>query len=207
MTLRLLPLLLLVGCTQQVPEDYDLELQDPVQGSSLLRGQKAPDSLTPPAPNQAAAGGEAQVESPEAPGAGEARPITFAHLSMAGADVNGLIDLMFAEEPNGTEFDFPEPVQELDGEEISIVGYMIALDFEGEAVTHFMLVRDLAACCFGGIPRPDEWIDVHVAKPCPYWVYRPVRVTGHLSVGLEQQQEAFMTSVLQIKGATASMEE
>ena len=205
MTLRLLPLLLTVACIQQEPEDYGQEPGGPVQGSSLLKAPPGQDTSPGTAP--AAPAGGIQGESSAGPETGEARSITFAHLSMAGADVNGLIDLMFAEEPDGTEFDFPEPVQELDGEEITIVGYMIALDFEGEAVTHFMLVRDLAACCFGGIPRPDEWIDVHVTKPCPYWVYRPVRVTGRLSVGLEQQQEAFMTSVLQIKGAAASMEE
>lgn len=207
MTLRLLPLLLIVACIQQGPEDYGQEPKGTVQGTSLLQGAEPQGALPATASDPAGTPREPQGDGSGDPGTGEARSITFAHLSMAGADVNGLIDLMFAEEPDGAEFDFPEPVQELNGEEISIVGYMIALDFEGEAVTHFMLVRDLAACCFGGIPRPDEWIDVHVAEPCPYWVYRPVRVTGKLSVGLEQQEEAFMTSVLQIKGAAASMEE
>lgn len=202
---RLLPILLVVGCTQQGTEEHEQELEEPIQGSSLIE-----------VPNQSALGGvspdPAAVASARGEGAARPRldgalPITFAHLSMAGADVNGLIDLMFTEDPDGAEFEFPESIQELDGEDLTIVGYMIALDFEGEAVTHFMLVRDLAACCFGGIPRPDEWIDVHVTEPCPYWVYRPVRVRGHLSVGLEQQEDALMTSVLQIKDATASMEE
>ncbi|MDA1267384.1 MAG: DUF3299 domain-containing protein [Planctomycetota bacterium] len=134
------------------------------------------------------------------------RPVTFADLSLVGSDVNGLIDLIFSADPSSATFEFPESVEDLAGETISMVGYMIALDFEEDRVTHFMLVRDLAACCFGGIPRPDEWVDVQVSAPCKYWVYRPVRVTGKLSVGLDKQEDGLVASVFQIKSGVAKLE-
>ena len=84
---------------------------------------------------------------------------------------------------------------------------MIALDFEGDRVSHFMLVRDLAACCFGGIPRPDEWVDVKLAEPCKYWVYRPVRATGRFAVGIDMEEDSLAASVFQIEGGVEQLEQ
>lgn len=142
---------------------------------------------------------------------GSLHEISFAHLSLLGADTGALIDLMFAGDPSTVEFEFPASVAKLDGERVSLVGYQIGLEYDesdpdGPLLTRFMLVRDLAICCFGGIPRPDEWIDVTVSEPVPLWLYRPVRVTGALSVGLERQEDALMTSVFQVKGAGADLE-
>ena len=184
--------LLLPACGGDVPEVTDEGALEPVQGASL--GGEEPPTSTP-------------LPRAEALQPGDARPISFADLSLAGVDVNALLDLMFTEDASGIEFEFPESVLALDGEAVSIVGYMIALDFEEDKVTRFMLVRDLASCCFGGMPRPDEWIDVMVTEPCPYWVYRPVRVQGHLTVGLAKElEDELMRSVLQIQDGAASAE-
>jgi len=196
-----LPLLclLLAACGGSVAELTDEADLEPVQGPSLEtapeEGQQPEQPEQPePAPTEALEPGDVQQ-------------LTFADLSLAGVDVNALLDLMFTGEAPDQEFEFPESMKALDGEAVSIVGYMIALDFEEDRVTRFMLVRDLAACCFGGMPRPDEWIDVTVTEPCPYWVYRPVRVRGHLSVGLaEELEDELMRSVLQIRDGAASAE-
>lgn len=136
----------------------------------------------------------------------DARPITFADLSLLGSDVSALIEQVFGGDPEEHPFEFPAAVRELDGMRVSVVGYMIPLDWEEEEVTRFMLVRDLAACCFGGIPRPDEWIEVRPASPTDHWEYVPVRVTGTLSVGLARDETGLLASAFQIAEGEASLE-
>jgi len=165
-------------------------------------GEPPPLGAPPPAPPAPL---EVEVEP------GSLHRISFAHLSLLGADVEGLIDLMFAPDPTEVAFEFPASIAALDGERVSLVGYQIGLEYDesdpgNPHLTRFMLVRDFATCCFGGIPRPDEWLDVTVAEPVPYWLYQPVRVTGALSVGLERQEDALMTSVFQVNDAGATVE-
>ncbi len=129
-------------------------------------------------------------------------PIAFADLSLADADVDGLLDLVFSDELESESFEFPQNVQDLDGKEVAIVGYMIPMDWieGGDRITSFMLVRDFAQCCFGGIPRPDEWLDAQapLGESVQFFAYRPIRVIGTLHVGLDRVESSFVASVFQI---------
>lgn len=137
----------------------------------------------------------------------EARTITFRDLSLVGADVSGLLDIYFDPDADASAWTYPAEIQALDGQHLSLVGYMIALDYEGDDVTRFMLVRDFAACCMGGIPRPDEWVEVELATPCEYMLYRPVRAQGRFSVGIEWDDEGgLLASAFQLTRATAVLE-
>lgn len=207
----LLPLLgscWLVSCWGSSPEEEETsevgEVEQPEYGGigtgetpSFLVGM-SPEDLPPPA--------DGFDMSPE--DVGDAIPIHFFDLSLLGVDIDALFEWMFGDErPEG--FEFPNRVQELHGQEVSIVGYVIGLDrleSDDRYVTHFMLVRDLASCCFGGMPRPDEWVDVYVEEPCLEHLYKPVRVTGKFSAGVEFDETGFTTSVFQIKGAWARLE-
>ena len=196
--MHLRPLALLVclaACGDSDPASDPADLAR-VAGPSLT----SPQVAEPEDPAEPVAAEEPEVEP------GEARTITYADLSLVGADVTGLLDLVFSPDAADHDWEFPEHIQALDGLRVEIVGYMIALDYEGEDVTRFMLVRDLAACCFGGIPRPDEWVDVTLAEPCPYFIYRPVRATGVLSVGLDRYEDGLVASAFQLTGATARAE-
>lgn len=111
--------------------------------------------------------------------------ISFSRLSLSGTDVESLLDHLFpltGEDP--PPYFYPEEVNALGGTEVKIVGYMIPLEWSDKKVTEFMLVRDLASCCFGGIPRPDEWAFVSLpeGEGVEYFVYVPVLVTGTLKL-------------------------
>ncbi len=201
-TLALLAVVLLGGCGGDEPGTGPSGEDVPVMGISLENGSAEGTPLEN--------GSAEDVQVAEAPSAGETRVLTFTDLSLVGADVNGLLRLIFEDDdPAETEWEFPANVEALDGEYVSIIGYMIALEYdedpedEDKTVTRFMLVRDLASCCFGGMPRPDEWLDVTLATPCEYWIYRPVRATGTISVGLDRFEDGLLASVFQIGGAEA----
>ncbi|MEM9380320.1 MAG: DUF3299 domain-containing protein [Planctomycetota bacterium] len=126
--------------------------------------------------------------------------VTFGDLSLVGVDLDALLDYLYKPDTDKAKsFQFPEKVAEQAGDGKALVGYMIPLEYNPRTddITIFMLVRDLMSCCFGGIPRPDEWIYVemrndNVARLFPYV---PVVVTGELIVGRLEDEYGFATGV------------
>ena len=99
---------------------------------------------------------------------------------------------------------FASGVRRLNGQTVRIRGYMIPLEYKPKSddIVIFMLVRDLMSCCFGGMPRPDEWVYVEmrgdaVARLFPYV---PVVVRGELIVGRLEDEFGFATGVYTMKG-------
>jgi hypothetical protein len=118
------------------------------------------------------------------------RAIAWRDLSMEGDEVEDILDkMLYPDQYEADEYNLPERISELDGQEVAIVGYQIPLEWEGTTVPEFMLVGDLLGCCFGGAPMPDEWINVKMkGKGADYFPYIPVIVTGTLRVeGIEDE--------------------
>lgn len=116
------------------------------------------------------------------------RAIAWRDVAIESDDVEDILDkLLYPDQYEEGEFNLPDHVQALDGETVAIVGYQIPLEWEGTTVPEFMLVGDLLGCCFGGAPRPDEWINVKMkGKGAEYFPYIPVIVTGTLRIeGIE----------------------
>jgi hypothetical protein len=97
--------------------------------------------------------------------------------------------------------EFPEALRELDGTRAAIDGYMIPVDFANRKVTSFILSRYLANCCFGVMPRLDEWIevDVLVEGGVDYVPFRVVRVTGELEVGEVLDDYGYVRSLYRLR--------
>ncbi len=84
----------------------------------------------------------------------------------------------------------PEAVRALNGRAVSIQGYMVPVEYDDEGTTRFVLLRCTLACCFGKLPRVNEWIDVTVigGKKVPCVQDRPVEVSGRLIVKEDLQE-------------------
>ncbi|MEZ6015404.1 MAG: DUF3299 domain-containing protein [Planctomycetota bacterium] len=106
--------------------------------------------------------------------------INFRDLSLDGLDQELLIEkLLYPEDYKDEPIDWPARVRALDGEKVALTGYMIPILWKDTTVPHFMLVRDLLACCFGGAPKADEWCDVVMqGEGAGYWSYVPVITRG-----------------------------
>jgi len=78
----------------------------------------------------------------------------------------------------------PDPVpgslSKLTGTDVAIRGFMIPYKVEGEDVIEFLLVRNQSACCYGVVPKMNEWLHVKMApgKKAPYALDIPVTVYG-----------------------------
>lgn len=189
----LLPLLALVACS------------DPSSGTPGPASGQEPGTELMTAPAEPHISESQASEPPKSSETSESpRAITFGDLSLVGSDVDGLLDAMF-DEQGETDFEYPETVADLDRDFVEIIGYMIALEYEDDGqVSEFMLVRDLAACCFGGMPRPDEWVHVKMAEGTGsnLFLMVPFSVTGRLSVGLEREEGGFLSSAFQLEGTS-----
>jgi hypothetical protein len=79
----------------------------------------------------------------------------------------------------------PASVKKYHGREIAIQGFMIPIKTEGEQVLEFVLVRNQFACCYGVVPKMNEWLHVKMTlgNAAPYALDVPITIYGKLDVG------------------------
>ncbi len=163
----------------------------------------APEAATVDAPETSPSAGEtaARAEPPASgePPAGEPRMVSFADLSLIGLDVDAIFDPDEGEE--GLE-GLPASIRGLDRMLVAIDGYMIPMEWEGTRVKAFMLVRDMASCCFGQMPKPDEWVEVlmQADETTEYYPYVPVLATGILELSGATDGMGYVTSAYRLRG-------
>ena len=82
-------------------------------------------------------------------------------------------------------------IQAMDGKKVEIQGFMLPLDMSEGNLRTFMLLKDQMACCFGNIPRLNEWVYVRVPKKKQISVHQDVPITlfGTLRVGAKFERE------------------
>ena len=79
----------------------------------------------------------------------------------------------------------------MDGKKVEIQGFMLPLDMSEGNLRTFMLLKDQMACCFGNIPRLNEWVYVRVPKKKKISAQQDVLITlfGTLRVGAKFEGE------------------
>ena len=76
-------------------------------------------------------------------------------------------------------------IQAMSGKKVEIQGFMLPLDMSGGNLRTFMLLKDQMACCFGNMPRLNEWVYVRVPEKKKIDIHQDVLITllGTLRVG------------------------
>lgn len=105
-----------------------------------------------------------------------------AHPNVTFADLSGF-DYNEAGAREGAASLIPSPLRQLDGQKVSIDGFMMPLDYDGGGVNLFILNASYDMCGFGAPSRINQRIDVTVAdgKRTAY-THMPMRVFGTLHV-------------------------
>ena len=124
--------------------------------------------------------------------------IDFADLAFDDYEVPELRDSEEAMEA----VDFPIDAAELDGRRVTLAGFMLVANFEEKRVTSFMFGRFPPGCCFGAIPRYDEWMIVAAdeLETDDFSPYEMITVTGRLEVGEALDEEGFVQSLYRLQG-------
>ena len=108
------------------------------------------------------------------------------------------------EEPKGKPWELkeqfdkrvPEHVRKLDGRHVTIQGFMLPVETKKDKVLTFLLMPDQAACCFGRVPEPNEWIVVDMKHNGggPILMDLLVEMDGDLEVA-EKWEDGFFTGI------------
>ena len=82
-------------------------------------------------------------------------------------------------------------IQALNDKQVEIQGFMLPLDMSEGNLRTFMLLKDQMACCFGNMPRLNEWVYVRVPKNKKIGIHQDVPITlfGTLQVGAKFEGE------------------
>lgn len=182
--------------------DYETPLEELVESMGLTFDEaNAMIQLPEEVVRKLAAARKAQLDhdrsdtTPPQPMKGGRLAIRFRHLALDALEDDAYEAVLGAlvgrdmTEPGDAAADarraeFPAEIRALDGKEVALGGYMIPVEWDDAVVLEFMLVRDLLACCFGGAPQPDEWVQVRMApgEGAHYYPFLPVIVNGKLSI-------------------------
>ncbi len=94
----------------------------------------------------------------------------------------------------------PDFVRKHDGKKIAITGFMLPTKFKDGKVTEFLLMKDQSGCCFGAMPRINEWIIVKMTQGgIPPLMDIPLTLVGQFKVG-EVFEEGYLSGIYQLAG-------
>ncbi len=85
----------------------------------------------------------------------------------------------------------PESIKALSGQKISVSGFMIPMLMDRDKVSSFILAQSRMTCCYGVIPKLNQWIYVRMdnGKTTESTMDIPVTVFGTFSVGSEFDEQ------------------
>lgn len=94
----------------------------------------------------------------------------------------------------------PETIKALNNRVISLKGFMLPLKVEKGLVTELLIMRDQSMCCYGTVPKINEWVSVKMVgagvKPV---MDQAVTLFGKLKVG-EMYENGYLVGIYALDG-------
>ncbi len=94
----------------------------------------------------------------------------------------------------------PETIKALNNRLISLKGFMLPLKVEKGLVTELLIMRDQSMCCYGSVPKINEWVSVKMVgtgvKPV---MDQAVTLFGKLKVG-EMYENGYLVGIYALDG-------
>ena len=94
----------------------------------------------------------------------------------------------------------PAVVKALDKQRIALKGFMLPLKVEGGLITELLIMRDQSMCCYGTVPKINEWVSVKMTgKGVKPIMDQAVTLYGKLHVG-EIRENGYLVGIYQMDG-------
>lgn len=94
----------------------------------------------------------------------------------------------------------PAKVKAFNGRRVALKGFMLPLKVEGGLVTELLLMRDQSMCCFGTVPKINEWVAVKMTgtgvKPV---MDQAVTLSGTIKIGA-MRENGYLVGIYQMDG-------
>ena len=98
------------------------------------------------------------------------------------------------------EAQIPDTIKSYNQQAVALQGFMLPLKVEGGLVTEFLIMRDQSMCCFGTVPKINEWVSVKMSndgvKPV---MDQPVTIYGKLHVG-DMRENGYLVGIYKMDG-------
>ena len=102
--------------------------------------------------------------------------------------------------PSASANQIPDRIKALDQQKVAVTGFMLPVKMDGGLVKEFLLVKDPMMCCYGVMPKVNEWIVVKMTgagvKPL---MDVPITFEGRLHVG-EMYENGYLTGLYLLDG-------
>lgn len=94
----------------------------------------------------------------------------------------------------------PETVKSFDGKRVALKGFMLPLKVEQGLVTELLIMRDQSMCCYGTVPKINEWVSVKMtSKGVKPVMDQAVTIQGKLKVGAIREN-GYLVGIYQMDG-------
>ncbi len=104
-----------------------------------------------------------------------------------------------AETAKGNE-QIPEAIRAFDTKKVAVTGFMLPVKMEEGLVKEFLLVKDPMMCCYGVMPKINEWIVVKMTgKGVQPLMDIPITFYGKLRVG-QMFESGYLTGIYLLEG-------
>jgi hypothetical protein len=197
-------LLALAGCRRE--EEAVPQPSPEIRGAPIQRLVRATNA---PASNTAAV--TAQLPAPTLTNAAGFAEIGFDRLSGYNFemtdDILGPATNDVAAVAAKTDAQIPETVKAFDKQRVAVRGFMLPLKVEGGLVSEFLVMKDQSMCCYGTVPKINEWISVKMAeKGVRPFMDQPAIFLGTLHVG-EMRENGYLVGIYRMDGEKMTVPE
>ncbi|NBV24137.1 MAG: DUF3299 domain-containing protein [Proteobacteria bacterium] len=94
----------------------------------------------------------------------------------------------------------PATVKAFDKQRVALKGFMLPLKVEGGLITELLIMRDQSMCCYGSVPKINEWVSVKMTgKGVKPIMDQAVTLYGKLHVG-EIRENGYLVGIYQMDG-------
>jgi len=142
-----------------------------------------------------------------APPSGEAPPAPADGVATVGFDKLSAFKYEVPEEGTGAaapatdpDTQIPESVRAYNGKRVALKGFMLPLKVEQGLVTELLIMRDQSMCCYGTVPKINEWVSVRMtSKGVKPVMDQAITMQGTLKVGAIREN-GYLVGIYQMDG-------
>ena len=94
----------------------------------------------------------------------------------------------------------PDRIKGYNEKKVAVTGFMLPVKMDGGLVKEFLLVKDPMLCCYGVMPKLNEWVVVKMTGPgVKPLMDIPITFEGKLKVG-EMIENGYLTGIYLLEG-------
>ncbi|MEO7300359.1 MAG: DUF3299 domain-containing protein [Verrucomicrobiota bacterium] len=94
----------------------------------------------------------------------------------------------------------PADVKAFDQKKVALKGFMLPLKVDDGVVTEMLIMKDQSMCCYGAVPRINDWVSVKMKKGGVKSIMdQPVTLYGKLHVG-EMLENGYLVGIYELDG-------